>query len=409
MSKVKLDWNWLYLLFFGRVLTAATFFMYVGSMSFLIQEWNLSATNAGIIQTGLVAGFAIALYLSSYYSDFINPNKILLFSALTNSIGAFLFYYYANDFITALIFNTILGAAAGGIYGPSMILVSEKFSHGNKGFAMGMMLGGQSLGYAVSLSVSFIFSNFYNYHEGFLVCSVLTIFGFISFYACSYKEMNKGLGFKVLKKFTITKQSEQNKNLVKGYTAHCIELFGMWAWMPVFLSLVLIGKTGLNPIILGLVISITLHITGVFANMISGVFSDKFGSKNILIIFAFISSIFSFLMGWIPSLSWLIILLISFLYSFFTIGDSGVLTAALTDSTNRNVLGRSLAYRSIIGIGFGSITPGIFGYILDVSNNHGPLSQQTNWIYAFSFLGLAGLYAFYYATKLNRRALSRSL
>ena len=65
------------------------------------------------------------------------------------------------------------------------------------------------------------------------------------------------------------------------------------------LSLVLIGKTGLNPIILGLVISITLHITGVFANMISGVFSDKFGSKNVLIIFAFISSIFSFLMGWI--------------------------------------------------------------------------------------------------------------
>ena len=52
MSKVKLNWNWLYLLFFGRVLTAATFFMYVGSMSFLIQEWNLSATNAGIIQTG---------------------------------------------------------------------------------------------------------------------------------------------------------------------------------------------------------------------------------------------------------------------------------------------------------------------------------------------------------------------
>ena len=143
--------------------------------------------------------------------------------------------------------------------------------------------------------------------------------------------------------------------------------------------------------------------------MISGVFSDKFGSKNVLIIFALISSIFSFLMGWIPSLSWLIILLISFLYSFFTIGDSGVLTAALTDSTNRNVLGRSLAYRSIIGIGFGSITPGIFGYILDVSNNHEPLSQQTNWIYAFSFLGLAGLYAFYYATKLNRNALSRSL
>ena len=33
--------------------------------------------------------------------------------------------------------------------------------------------------------------------------------------------------------------------------------------------------------------------------MISGVSSDKFGSKNVLIIFAFVSSVFSFLMGWI--------------------------------------------------------------------------------------------------------------
>ena len=401
--------NWLLLLFLGRVLTAATFFMYVGSMSFLIQEWNLSATNAGIIQTGLVVGFAIALYLSSYYSDFINPNKILIFSSLLNSIGAFLFFYFANNFTTALIFNSILGIAAGGIYGPSMILVSEKFSKGNKGLAMGIMLGGQSLGYAISLSVGFIFSNFYNFHDGFLICALLTVFGLVSFYVCSYKDINKELSFKILKKFIIAKQSEQNKNLVKGYTAHCIELFGMWAWMPVFLSLVLIGKTELNPIVLGLVISVTLHITGVFANMISGFFSDKFGSKNVLIIFALISSIFSFLMGWIPSLPWLIILLASFLYSFFTIGDSGVLTAALTDSTNRNVLGRSLAFRSIIGIGFGSITPGIFGFVLDITNNHEPLSQQTNWIYAFSFLGLAGLFASHYATKLDRKALSRSL
>jgi MFS family permease len=80
-------------------------------------------------------------------------------------------------------------------------------------------------------------------------------------------------------------------------------------------------------------------------------------------------------------------------YSFFTIGDSGVLTAALSESTDRNFLGRALAYRSIIGMGLGSFTPGIFGFILDWTNNHQSISQNTNWIYAFSFLGVAGLIA----------------
>jgi MFS family permease len=403
------DWRWLNLLFIGRVLTASTFFMYVGSMSFLIKEWDLTATNAGLIQTFLVIGFAGSLYFSSYYSDFINPNKILIFSSILNCLGAFLFSFFANNFYSALLLNTILGIAAGGIYGPSMILVSERFNKGNKGFAMGMMLGGQSLGYALSLSITFIFANFYSFKNGLLICAILTLFGLLSFCICSYKDLFKKINFKILKNFKITKQSKQNQFLVKGYTAHCIELFGMWAWMPVFLSVVLIGKTGLNPIILGLLISIILHITGVFSNIISGFCSDKFGSKNILIIFALTSSIFSFLMGWIPGWPWLIILLASFLYSFFTIGDSGVLTAALTDSTKRNVLGRSLAYRSIIGIGFGSVTPGIFGLILDISNNHQDISPNTNWIYAFSALGIAGLFASYYATKLDRKALSKSL
>ena len=169
--------TWLTLLFIGRVLTATTFFMYVGSMVFLIQEWNLSATSAGLIQTALVVGFAGSLYFSSFYSDFINPNQILIFSSILNSLGAFLFFYFANDFYSALILNFILGVAAGGIYGPSMILVSEKFSQGRKGFAMGMMLGGQSLGYALSLSITFTFSNFYNFKDGFLICAILTLLG----------------------------------------------------------------------------------------------------------------------------------------------------------------------------------------------------------------------------------------
>lgn len=408
MISKKFDWHWLSLLFVGRVLTASTFFMYVGAMSFLIQEWEMNATNAGLIQSGHFFGLAGALFFSSYYSDFINPNKILIYSSILNTIGAFLFFNFANDFYSALILNFILGIAAGGIYGPSMILVSEKFNKGHKGFAMGMMLGGQSLGYVVSLSISFIFANYYNFQTGFLICSILTVFGLISFYICCYNDLKKKLSFKILNKFKIIRQSNQNQNLIKGYTAHCIELFGMWAWMPVFLSVVLIGKTSLSPIILGLLISVTIHITGVFANMISGFFSDKFGSKNILIIFAITSAAFSFMMGWITDWYWIIILLIGFIYSFFTLGDSGVLTAALTDSTERNVLGRSLAFRSIVGIGFGSITPGLFGFILDISNNHLPLSQQTNWIYAFSFLGLSGLFAFYYATKLDQRILSKS-
>ena len=114
---------------------------------------------------------------------------------------------------------------------------------------------------------------------------------------------------------------------------------------------------------------------------------------------------FSFLMGWLTGLHWVIISILALMYSFLSIADSGVLTSALTENMERNVLGRALAYRSIVGIGLGSITPAMFGYILDVTNNHQAVSENTNWIYAFSFLGLAGLMASYYASKTNKKVI----
>ncbi len=141
------------------------------------------------------------------------------------------------------------------------------------------------------------------------------------------------------------------------------------------------------------------------SSLTSGVLADKFGRKNILIIFALTSSVFSFAIGWTENWHWMLVCLFSIIYSFFSIGDSGVLTAALSESTERNFLGRALAYRSIVGMGLGSLTPGVFGLILDATNNYEPISQNTNWVYAFSFLGCVGLIASYNASKTNKKTL----
>jgi MFS family permease len=62
-------------------------------------------------------------------------------------------------------------------------------------------------------------------------------------------------------------------------------------------------------------------------------------------------------------------------------------------------VGRTVAYRSILGIGFGSMTPAVFGFIIDITNNHLPINSETNWIFAFSFLGVAGLIATFCASQ----------
>ena len=75
----------------------------------------------------------------------------------------FFIFYFANDFHSALILNFILGVAAGGIYGPSMILVSEKFSQGEKVLPWVWCLEGNLLGMHCHYLSLFTFSNFYNF------------------------------------------------------------------------------------------------------------------------------------------------------------------------------------------------------------------------------------------------------
>ena len=393
------NWDWLKLIAIGRILSALTFFMYVGSIQQLITVWELSATEAGLIQTSLVIGFAFALFISSYCSDFYNPNRILSIYLVINFLSSFIFYLVAKDFWTAIFINFFIGFAQGGIYGPSILLVSEKFKSKNKGSAMGVMLGSQSFGYAISLTLSYIITTNYGYKISFLTASLISLVGAAFLLSATYQDFYKKYQFtKLNKKFSLN-QNRKTKFLITGYTAHAIELFGLWSWLPVFLSIIIINKISITTVTVGIIIGFSIHLSGVFSSVIAGYLSDNLGRKKILISFSLISAILSFFIGWTAELNLFVIVIISVFYSFFAIGDSGVLTAALTESTPKYCVGRTVAYRSILGIGFGSATPAVFGFIIDITNNHQPINSETNWVLAFSFLGIAGLIATFCASQ----------
>jgi hypothetical protein len=63
------------------------------------------------------------------------------------------------------------------------------------------------------------------------------------------------------------------------------------------------------------------------------------------------------------------------------------------------VLAELLLIVQFLGIGFGSATPAIFGFIIDIANNHEPIGENTNWILVFSFIGMARLIATFCAFK----------
>ncbi len=84
-------------------------------------------------------------------------------------------------------------------------------------------------------------------------------------------------------------------------------------------------------------------------------------------------------------------MLVAMLYGFATIGDSGVLSTAMTEAVPPAQLGSMLALRSILGFGAGAISPLAMGWVLDLTNPPGAPPEQWGW--AFALLGLGGLIA----------------
>jgi MFS family permease len=100
----------------------------------------------------------------------------------------------------------------------------------------------------------------------------------------------------------------------------------------------------------------------------------------------------SFIIGWTVGFSLFVIIGIGLIYAFSALGDSPVLSAALTEVVEFSYLGRALGLRSLLGFGGGAIAPLVFGAVLDWSNSlSGGQREYLTWGWAFSVLGLGGV------------------
>jgi MFS family permease len=115
--------------------------------------------------------------------------------------------------------------------------------------------------------------------------------------------------------------------------------------------------------------------------------SDHFGRRNVLISLAILGAACSFTIGWLYSEPAPLVLLVAALYGFAALGDSPVLSTAMTESVPKGSLGSALALRSILGFGAGGVAPFAFGLIRDVT------PASSSWASAFAILGIGGLLA----------------
>ena len=404
---MRFDW-WLAGVCFARTFTYTVTMTYAAALPLLQLDWNMTASKAGSIASAHQIGYAISLFVFSSLADRVGPKRLYLGSALATGIFSLCFALFAQGYVSALLLYTLIALALGGTYTTGLMILADQYPVQRRGMATGCFIASTSLGYILSLVLSGVAIPLGGYRLSFFVTCICPVLGaFLSWITLYNTRVSQPAPRS--KEHSFRTEVVNNRPavlLIGGYTCHNWELLGMWAWTPAFLAswLALSGTGALSSAAgFGSYVAASFHMAGLVASFTMGSLSDRLGRARVIMILSVISTACSFIFGW--SIGWplVIVLAIGFVYAFSSLGDSPVLSAALTEVVSPAYLGTAFGIRSLLGFGAGAISPFVFGVILDWAN---PVKMDggyySNWGWSFVMLGLVGGCAFLAATRLRK-------
>jgi MFS family permease len=257
---------------------------------------------------------------------------------------------------------------------------------------MGWLIASTSAGYAASLAAAGLGVALGGWQAAFMLSGILPAAGAVILVAALRPFANRvherPAGVRLRDELL---RNRQARLLIAGYTGHSWEVVGMWAWIPAFLAagFALRGAEASGATASGAYLSSALHLVGALAAFSMGRLSDRSGRRPILVALAAAGAAVSFALGWLIHAPSMVLVPLALAYAFVTLGDSPVLTAAVSEAVRPGHLGAVLAWRGLAGFGAGALAPLAFGLVLDLAGraHAGPAAS---WGMAFAALGLGG-------------------
>ncbi len=345
--------------------------MFAGALPTIRSEWQLDAASAGTVQTMFSLTNALALLVASWWCDSLGARRVYLLFSWLGAVALALFAAFAHSYVGALILMAFVGLTQGGAYTPALLLAMGMNGPARRGYAIGLVLAASSLGYFLSVFIAGWSALRWGAGVAFSLCAAGALLGALagSLALSGYQEpRSHAMGRKTKhERYGVT---HVTLLLLIGYIAHSWELLGNWAWAPSLVSEALSGFP-LDPLSAGLIVAAAIHLAGMLATLIVGTVSDYFNRASVLMFMGGAGALGSLLMGWSASWGPGWTLLVVSLGSFFILGDSGVLSAAMADNVPPQQLGSVMGWRSLLGFGIGSFAPFSFGVVMDTTHSWG--------------------------------------
>ena len=385
--------GWLAWLCLSRTGFALVFTAYSAAIPLLTPEWGMSASQAGLIQSAWHGGYLVSLFTVGFLADRFGAKRVFLVSGTAASASALVFALYADGFLSAALLYGLTGLFSGGSYTPGLTLISERFAAGRRGRAMGFYLAAASLGYALALVFTGVFTPGLGWRGAFIVnaCGPLagTLIALWALRATPNVVHPAPAATKTVSPVPAVLGNKPAMLAIWAYTFHSWEMLGMKAWLPATFAAaaVLAGSGVTEAASLGAALTAIAYVGSMAGSVAGGALSDRKGRTWTMLVMTGASLTCSFAFGWMIALPlWLLVAVAAF-YSFAAIGDSSVYSTVVTELVPPRHIGAAYSVRSAFGFGAGALAPWVFGLVLDATKA-AEASPLWMWGLAWSSIGL---------------------
>lgn len=387
---------WLLQFCAARAAFATMFTAWSAVLPLLRVDWQMSASQAGMVQSAYHVGFLISLFSVGFLSDRHGARRIYLVSSVAAVASGLIFAVFAEGFVSALLLYGLTGLCSGGSYTPGLAIIAQRIK-ARQGRALGYYLAAASLGYAVGLLIASAMIPLAGWRGAFIVTACCPLLGMALGYRALRDVPNivhpapDGHGNR--RRLLEVVRNKPAMLSIWGYTFHAWELLGMWAWLPAFLAAAAIvsGTAGTQAVSLGAVLSALTYLAAVIGSVLGGSLSDRLGRTKVTLMMALASLVCSFSFGWMIGLPMVVLVAVAVFYNVTAVADSSIHSTTLTELCDPRYLGAAYSLRSVLGFGAGAIAPWIFGLMLDWGRAGAGLPEHVVWGLAWATLGLGGL------------------
>ncbi len=402
--------GWLAAVCASRLLSASWFVAYSAVLPLTRAEWNLSASEAGMIQSAFHLGYLVSLFIVGFLADHFGARRTFLLTSIAGWVSPLLFVAFADGFTSALLLLALTGLCQGGSYTPVLALINDNVARERRGRAMGLLIAASSAGYALCLGIAGLVLVFAGWRSAVGAVAALPIIAWLLALATMRSTPNRihprPAGESLLAALPAVLKNRKGMLSVWGYTFHNWELLGLWAWLPAFLTAALVGggASTAEAAAVGLSFAALTYVANIGGSIVGGTMADRWGRTQTILLWSCVSLTLSFSIGWMISLPIGFLVALACLYNFAGIADSATHSTVLAESVPPHYLGVAYAVRSVIGFGAGVLSPVVFGLALDLAGGTRQTSDSFAWGVAWATLGLGAALGPLATLKLHRLA-----